>query len=537
MKNNNYLLILDRIIPRMLSLIDRDYDSETYGCCDRNYWMYKISDFSSGIIQQCSLTLSLLYSNSDYFNSDCSYLKAEHKNYYKDIAIAVNKWTLKTVNNGSLDEYYHNEKSFPATVFTAYALLKSSLILNDKNILQSGKLNDIAKFLCDRKPSQAANQDVAAAAYLWLYHNNIENSNKYLKQIHNLLNREDFNGEFNEYMGLDFGYATVSINYLSYMLDDGFHEAEKYIKKISNIICCLATASPIVSGNIFSRNTSYYLPYAIEKIINLYPEKSEKLKKLSFSDIMSKLDDRYMMHYFTPSIAYSAFSDMNTYINSKKVKNIENIDLLNYGGIVCATHKDRTIIISLIKAGVLSISQGKKHYCNNGYRLSYNNKIYSSSNITTNLKNNSKILQNNDVVTITTFGTFSKYNNLCPSPLKTVVLRVISMLGPYLNLIFKRILITTPKVLNKSRFTRSITIDLKNGSIILKDLFDIPKDSTLYSSPNYSARLVPSAKFYQESDVSDNIIELDKESLCVVTNISLINNSINAIYESKLEYS
>ncbi len=534
MNKSDYLMVLDGIIPRMLGLIDRDSDSETYGCCDRNFWMYKITDFSSGIIQQCSLTLSLLYSNSDYFGSSCSYLKTEHKYYYKDIAIAVNRWTLKTINNGALDEYYPNEKSFPATAFTAYALLKSSLILNDQSILQSDKLNNIANFLCDRNPSQAANQDIAAAAYLWLYYDNINSSDKYLKQIHNLLNRKDSSGEFNEYMGFDFGYATVSVNYLSYMVDDGYHEAQKYIKKISDIISYTATASPIVSGNIFSRNTSYYLPYAIETIIYLYPEKSRRLRDLSFSSVMSILDDRYMMHYFTPSIAYSAFFKKSTCIsNNKDSKYIENVNLLNYGGIVCVTYKDATIIISLIKAGIFSISQGENHYCNNGYRLVCNNKIYSSGNITPNLEKNSKISQDNDVITITTFGVFSKYKNLRPSSTKTIVLRLMSIFGPYLNLIFKKILITTPKVLSRSSFIRKVIIDLKEESIIVKDSFDIPQKSTLYMSPNYSSRLVPSAKFYQESDLLDGSVELDKNSSYIVTSITLEKNNINTVYESK----
>jgi len=526
-------MILDGIVPRMLGLIDRDSDSETYGCCDRNFWMYKITDFSSGIIQQCSLTLSLLYSNSDYFDSSCSYLKTKHRYYYKDIAIAVNQWTLKIINNGTLDEYYPNEKSFPATVFTAYALLKSSLILNDKSILQSDKLNNIANFLCDRNPSQAANQDIAAAAYLWLYYDNINNSDKYLKQIHNLLDREDSSGEFNEYMGFDFGYATVSVNYLSYMVDDGYYEAKKHIKKISDIICYSATASPIVSGNIFSRNTSYYLPYAIETIIHLYPEKNRRLKDLSFSSVMSILDDRYMMHYFTPSIAYSAFSKKPTCVINKDNKYIKNVNLLNYGGIVCVTYKDITIIISLIKAGVFSISLADNHYCNNGYRLVYNNKIYSSSNITTSLENNSKISQDNGVITITAFGVFSKYKNIFPSPAKTVILRLMSIFGPYLNLIFKKILITIPKILNRSSFSRKMIIDLKKQSITVKDSFNLPKNSTLYMAPNYSSRLVPSAKFYQESDLLDRLLELDKNPSHVVTNISLTKTNINTVYEFK----
>ena len=533
MENNSYLTIIDEILPRMLGLIDRDRDSKTYGCCDRNFWMYKITDFSSGIIQQCSLTLSLLYSNSDCFETGYLYLRREHKDYYKDIAIAVNRWTLKTVNHGSLDEYYFNEKSFPATVFTAYALLKSSIILDDQYVLKSDKLNKIANFLCKKKPSLAANQDVAAAAYLWLYYNKINKSDKYLIQINNLLNREEFGGEFNEYMGFDFGYATVTVNYLSYMLDDGFSDATKYIKKLSNVICCTATSSPVVSGNIFSRNTSYYLPYAIEKIISLYPEKSKKLKNLSFSSVMSILDDRYMMHYFTPSIAYSAFTKKDTGIYDENSKDMESVSIINQGGVVCITYEQITFIISLIKSGVFSVSSGKNHYCNNGYRLINNGNIYSSSNITSNLGAHPVISRDGDVITITTYGVFSKYKTLYPSPFKTVILRLISIFGSYLNLLFKRILITTPQILNESYFTRKVVVDLKQDSVVVKDLFDIPKNSTLHMSPNFSSRLVPSAKFYQESDLSENTVELDLHTSNIVTEISLIGGNISTVYNTK----
>ncbi len=533
MDRNDYLIILDRILPRMLGLIDRDRDSETYGCCDRNFWMYKITDFSSGIIQQCSLTLSLLYSNSNYFGDDCRFLKTKHRGYYKDIAIAVNHWTLKIVDNGALNEYYFNEKSFPATVFTAYALLKSSLILEDQFVLKSDKLNDIANFLCNRKPSMAANQDIAAAAYLWLYHNNINRSEKYLNQIRNLLDRKEFYGEFNEYMGFDFGYATVSVNYLSYMLDDGYFDAGTYINSFYEIICCTATASPIVSGNVFSRNTSYYLPYAIEKIIEMYPVKCGKLKILSFSSVMDILDDRYMMHYFTPSLAFSAFNKKGNCDVTGLNKHPKNVSLLNHGGIACVVYKHTTLVISLIKKGVFSISYDKNYYCNNGYRLVNNNKVYSSSNIISNLDKNPIISRDNNIITITMQGVFSRYVNLSPSPIKTVILRSISIFGPILNLLFKKILITMPKVLSGSSFLRKITIDLKNYSIVVDDLFDLPKDSRLYLSPNFSSRLVPSAKFYQESDLSINPVELDSQPNCITTNISLLDSGVHIMYESK----
>jgi len=52
-------------------------------------------------------------------------------------------------------------------------------------------------------------------------------------------------------------------------------------------------------------------------------------------------------------------------------------------------------------------------------------------------------------------------------------------------------------------------------------------------APNYSSRLVPSAKFYQESDLLDRLLELDKNPSHVVTNISLTKTNINTVYEFK----
>ena len=37
------------LIPKILTLQDRNAHSPTYGCFDRNYWHYKIIDFPSGM--------------------------------------------------------------------------------------------------------------------------------------------------------------------------------------------------------------------------------------------------------------------------------------------------------------------------------------------------------------------------------------------------------------------------------------------------------------------------------------------------------
>ena len=48
-------------IPKILTLLDRNIHSPTYGCFDRNFWHYKIIDFPSGMAQEFVLPLTLAY--------------------------------------------------------------------------------------------------------------------------------------------------------------------------------------------------------------------------------------------------------------------------------------------------------------------------------------------------------------------------------------------------------------------------------------------------------------------------------------------
>jgi hypothetical protein len=48
-------------IPKLLTLLDRNAHSPTYGCFDRNFWQYKIIDFPSGMAQEFVWPLALAY--------------------------------------------------------------------------------------------------------------------------------------------------------------------------------------------------------------------------------------------------------------------------------------------------------------------------------------------------------------------------------------------------------------------------------------------------------------------------------------------
>ncbi len=51
--------LCDEWMPRILTQLDRDPTSSTYGCADRNWWHYKIRDFPSIILQQAGYAVWL----------------------------------------------------------------------------------------------------------------------------------------------------------------------------------------------------------------------------------------------------------------------------------------------------------------------------------------------------------------------------------------------------------------------------------------------------------------------------------------------
>src|SRR5262245_56533957 len=48
-------------IPKILTLLDRNPHSPTYGCFDRNFWHYRLIDFPSGMAQEMVLPLALAH--------------------------------------------------------------------------------------------------------------------------------------------------------------------------------------------------------------------------------------------------------------------------------------------------------------------------------------------------------------------------------------------------------------------------------------------------------------------------------------------
>ena len=122
-----YLDVSIPCVDRLLGLLDRNPKSSTYGCFDRNFWHYKIVDFSNGRQQEAALTLALLYTTehpqNPYYNQE----------KIKQWSLAAMQF-LTTIQNadGSFNEYYPHEHAFVTTAFASFAVSEGLLLLGER---------------------------------------------------------------------------------------------------------------------------------------------------------------------------------------------------------------------------------------------------------------------------------------------------------------------------------------------------------------------------------------------------------------------
>jgi hypothetical protein len=505
--------MIDECYPRFVSQIDRDPQSPTYGSCDRGFWMYRMHDVSSGVLQQASLTCAAIERLTRATElSGCRYLGPHSAAFCRALGEAINRFTLRLLEDsgGCLDEYYPGEKSFPASVFGGYALLKSAVLFEQTEVLTHPALLRLARFIADRGPSPAANQDVAGAAFLFLFLNAAaENFRLSADEKFALtaaaeglaLQREGKLGVFTEYGGLDIGYATVSLNYLSYILADGHSGAIAPLREVARILSYFVTPSGQLGGEYASRSTTYFLPFGLIMAAELDTRLRPYLGRLDLSGTFAKLDDRYLMHYCLPSLALSALRLRERPLSIGDGEAEEGWrQWLDFDLGLCAFQSSQTsLIVGLNKGGTLYVESRGERRIDCGYRVERGGRVYASNTVgvdgevTTSIDDHGAFFQIR--------SPFYRYRVLVPSPLKTVALRVLAVWGPHLNRLFKWVLIRNAERLSGVTLIRKIAISFDRADLAVDDTIEgLGAADVLTRSPSSSGRLVPSAKFYHAGE-------------------------------------
>jgi len=274
---NPYLDELKLALPRILSLIDRDETSASYGNCDRYHWAWGLIDFSNATFQGVTHGMARLWADGlwPYQTNEKIFISRINSIFLATKAI--------TRRDGSLEEAFPNEGSYCVTALVAFDLLCTvdllKSIINDR-VLKSwlNIINPLIGFLIKNSETHAiiSNHLATAIAALVRWHQVANDEDALLKAellLKLIFKHQSADGWFKEYEGADPGYQSLCVYYLSdvYIQKPDWDMLEP-LRKSFKFLWYFAHPDGSFGGLYGSRCTRFYYPCGVLTLANEIPE-------------------------------------------------------------------------------------------------------------------------------------------------------------------------------------------------------------------------------------------------------------------------
>lgn len=294
---------LGPLVPRLLTQLERDPDSPWLGSFDRDFWHYKIRDFSSVILQQGALSLDALFRLDLPGNPLHGNALAE-----KWADAAIDFLLARQLRSGGFEEYYPFESGYPPAAFGLYA---AGLVFRQRGYpemeeRQTSAVQRGCDWLLATPETQALNQEAAGLAALALCSRvpGVRVDAAALEErLGTFFRAQSSEGWFPEYGGPDLGYLCVTIDCL-YDLHEATGDTRAWaaMKRAAAYIAFMFAPGGRVPAMVNSRNTDYLVPYGLARLGASDPAASAcvhaMLGRLGQADhFLNATDDRYLCHY------------------------------------------------------------------------------------------------------------------------------------------------------------------------------------------------------------------------------------------------
>ncbi|MBE9125830.1 MULTISPECIES: hypothetical protein [unclassified Coleofasciculus] len=253
-------------IPKLLTLLDRNPHSPTYGCFDRNFWQYKIIDFPSGMAQEFVLPLALAYNTPLPDNS--FYQEPAIRNW---VEAGILYAAASAHPDGSCDDYFPFERAGGAAAFSLLACIESYSELGLNNPVALKFFEKRADWLAHHQESgRLTNHQALIVLCLDLLSNLLQTTKWDRARVHRLeqvLSWQNPEGWFVEYEGCDPGYHTLTISCLAriYKLRPDPRLKEALIKAVE-LAAEFVHPDGSYGGEYTSRNTYNFFPHGFELV-------------------------------------------------------------------------------------------------------------------------------------------------------------------------------------------------------------------------------------------------------------------------------
>ena len=259
-------------IPKILTLLDRNPHSPTYGCFDRTHWHYRTLDFPNGMTQLGVLPLALAYTldiaGNPFYRQD----------NLREWAHASIRFSMQNAHrDGSCDEYFPFERAGGATAFALFAALQAYEMLNLADDALLAFFERRASWLAGHLESgRLANHQALISLCLYLAGRLLSTDRwraEAQRRLDLVLSWQTDEGWFQEYDGCDPGYLTWTISFLAHI-----HQLEPSPRLQEALTSAVRFAAHFVhpdgsfGGENGNRNSHYFFPQGFELVGRWLPE-------------------------------------------------------------------------------------------------------------------------------------------------------------------------------------------------------------------------------------------------------------------------
>ncbi|MEL6383345.1 MAG: hypothetical protein AAFQ89_13010 [Cyanobacteria bacterium J06626_18] len=501
--------------PRVLTQMDRDLDSPTFGCFDRNYWHYKIRDFPSTILQQGAFTLEAIRTGAVASVSPTA---------------TIDQWCVGAVNalgrqvdgRGRVDEYYPFEAGYPPAAFGLYAAARLLFEWQTSApelcvLVDTAPLKRLAEHLAIRVEQGATNQQAAGLAGLALAAK-VGLAPELTARVETLatliFEAQHPEGWFNEYGGPDFGYLTVTLDALvDYYDATSDRRAVVAIDRAVNFLAQMVGVDGCLPSTLNSRNTDYVVPYGLVRAAAWNATAAWLVAELFGSmanpaHFFWSTDDRYHCHYIFASIVRS-LPHLDA-MQPAQTPQVETSTWLEGCGfwVHRSLGKSWTAYVAARKGGLVRIHQqgSQPTVLDNGWRITQGSQLW-----TTNWWSAEwHVEKQADSVRISGRCQKTKFHRV--NPLKHLVLRLLAFnLRQAVIPLLKRGMIFRPGSSVGPSFERYIEIG--DWGLRLKDHFGACREAVARVSIRQNLRHVASADSFSREELLSGLSETAPQKL------------------------
>lgn len=521
---NMYRRIALSQMPRLLSRMDRELPSQTYGSFDRTFWAWKFTDFPGARFQEGLYALSWFYLDPSEENSFY-----ENPRLLDWIVAGFSNWRSLQHADGSFDEAYPFERSLAATSFTVFYLAEAQLMLAERLPESVRNANLVAfrhagEWLCrnDEHHGVLSNHLAVAAAALAVIarltgEELFEKRSRYF--IDRILSCQSVEGWYEEYGGADFGYQTHGMFYLARIwsltkdtiLLDSLMRSVAFLKHFVH-------PNGTLGGEYGSRNTSFFFPAGFEILSTVCPDAANIINFLRGSVQNQKAAGLAMMD------AYNFCPLLNNYLFAANfathIEQVPELPFMGEGqkwfpqaGLLVHTTSSYQAVFAPSKGGVLKIYDKKTGKlavsdCGYWYDLPEGGRASSQS---FSRENDAEISTKSAVVT----APFAKIKQRVMTPWLFLAFRMFTLtLGRHnsLGLKVKALLV---KVLVSGRKTIGLTlvrrIDFSEAKVMIQDEIRGPVADKgklhLQIGTKFSTIHMGSSRYFQGDDLDPVLLD------------------------------